>query len=61
MLEMIRERRSAEKKEERFDLFSSLLDAAEGEYGDARLSDQELVGEIIISPPGTVSRGISWI
>ena len=45
MLEMIHERRTAEKREERFDLFSSLLDANEIETdGQAKLSDGELIG-----------------
>ncbi|KAF7790506.1 hypothetical protein EIP86_001461 [Pleurotus ostreatoroseus] len=45
MLEMIYERRSAEKKEERYDLFSSLLDANEQEPGEGelKLSDRELI------------------
>ena len=47
MLEMIHERRSAEKKEERYDLFSSLLDANEQEpgEGEVKLSDRELIGK----------------
>ncbi|KII87602.1 hypothetical protein PLICRDRAFT_54684 [Plicaturopsis crispa FD-325 SS-3] len=51
MLEMIYARRSAEKKEERYDLFSSLLDASEDEDlagGDAKLLNSELVGNIFI-------------
>lgn len=45
MLEMIEARRSGEKKEERYDLFSSLLDASEvEEVGQTKLSDQELAG-----------------
>lgn len=45
MLEMIRERRGSEKKEERFDLFSSLLDAsADGDGDEANLSASELIG-----------------
>ncbi|KAI0321529.1 cytochrome P450 [Amylostereum chailletii] len=47
MMEMIQGRRSAEKKEERYDLFSSLLDAADGEE-ESKLSDRELVGNIFI-------------
>ena len=48
MLEMIYERRSAEKKEERYDLFSSLLDANEQEpgEGEVKLSDRELIGKV---------------
>lgn len=45
MLEMIEARRFGEKKEERYDLFSSLLDASEiEEVGQTKLSDQELAG-----------------
>ncbi|KAJ3552189.1 hypothetical protein NM688_g4282 [Phlebia brevispora] len=48
MLEMIRARKTAEKKEERYDLFSSLLDASEEEEGSAKLTDRELLGNIFI-------------
>ena len=45
MLEMIRERRTSGKVEERYDLFSSLLDAnEEEEVGKRKLSDHELIG-----------------
>ena len=45
MLEMVEARRNAEKVEERHDLFSGLLDAAQGELNsEATLSDEELVG-----------------
>ena len=45
MLEMIRTRRESEKKEERYDLFSSLLDANEDEEDSAaKLSDDALLG-----------------
>ncbi|KAI0676506.1 cytochrome P450 [Trametes maxima] len=49
MHEMIHARRSAEFKEERYDLFSSLLDANEGlsEEGE-KLSDAALLGNIFI-------------
>lgn len=48
MREMIQGRRSAEKREERHDLFSSLLDASEDETdGQAKLTDQELLGKSI--------------
>ena len=42
---MIRERRESDKAEERYDLFSSLLDASEAE-ADAtlKLTDTELMG-----------------
>ena len=45
MLEMIHTRKTAsnEKKEGRYDLFSSLLDARDEEDG-AKLTDQELLG-----------------
>lgn len=46
MLEMIHKRKNAEKKEERYDLFSSLLDASEEEAdGQAKLTDRELLGQ----------------
>ncbi|TDL22861.1 cytochrome P450 [Rickenella mellea] len=49
MQEMIDERRNAVKKVERFDLFTSLLDASEGEDdGGTKLSDSELRGNIFI-------------
>jgi hypothetical protein len=46
MFDMIKARRESEKKEERYDLFSQLLDASqEGtEDGAAQMSDRELVG-----------------
>ncbi|KIP01299.1 hypothetical protein PHLGIDRAFT_507626 [Phlebiopsis gigantea 11061_1 CR5-6] len=47
MMEMIRARRQAEKKEERYDLFSSLLDANAGE-GEPSLADSELIGNLFI-------------
>ncbi|KAI0064392.1 cytochrome P450 [Artomyces pyxidatus] len=46
MNEMVHARRIAEKKEERYDLFSSLIDATE--EGEAKLSDRELNGNIFI-------------
>ncbi|KAI0960322.1 hypothetical protein AcW1_004865 [Taiwanofungus camphoratus] len=49
MEEMIQARKGAEKKEERYDLFSSLLDANEDELdGKTKLSDSELMGNIFI-------------
>ncbi|PSR70454.1 hypothetical protein PHLCEN_2v13705, partial [Hermanssonia centrifuga] len=47
MMEMIRARQTAEKKEERYDLFSSLLDANEEDEvdGQAKLTNQELLGK----------------
>ncbi|KAI8969412.1 cytochrome P450 [Trametes punicea] len=47
--EMVQDRRSAKVKEERHDLFSSLLDANEGELDtDAKLTDDELLGNMFI-------------
>ena len=40
MLEMVAARRDGDKAEERYDLFSGLLDAAQ----DEALSDDELIG-----------------
>jgi len=49
ILEMINSRKTAEKKEEKYDLLSSLLDANEEESdGTSKLSDSELVGNIFI-------------
>ncbi|THH17554.1 hypothetical protein EW146_g3278 [Bondarzewia mesenterica] len=49
VVEMIRERRTSEKKEERYDLFSSLLDASEDvSDGETKLADSELIGNIFI-------------
>ncbi|KAN0113944.1 Cytochrome P450 [Russula decolorans] len=49
MLEMVEARRDADKLEERYDLFSGLLDAAQDEPGnDAALSDDELIGNMFI-------------
>ena len=47
MKEMIQARKGKKKKDERYDLFSSLLDANEDEQDDAasKLSDSELMGE----------------
>ena len=45
MVEMIDARRNAETKEERYDLFSGLLDAAEGDLGGGpAITEQELTG-----------------
>ena len=45
MSDMIKERREAEKKEEKADLFSNLLDASEAEGDDElKLTDSELIG-----------------
>ncbi|PSR70451.1 hypothetical protein PHLCEN_2v13702 [Hermanssonia centrifuga] len=45
MLEMIASRRTEEKKEERYDLFSSMLDASADDLdGGAKMTDGELLG-----------------
>ena len=45
MAEMVETRRNGEKAEQRHDLFSGLLDAAQDEPGgDAAISDEELIG-----------------
>jgi hypothetical protein len=45
MLEMVEARRNGDKVEERYDLFSGLLDAARDELDNgAGLSDEELIG-----------------
>lgn len=45
MLEMVEARRNGDKVEERYDLFSGLLDAAQNEpETEAMLSDEELIG-----------------
>ena len=46
MIEMVNARRNAETKEERYDLFSGLLDAADGDLsGAAAITEEELIGE----------------
>jgi hypothetical protein len=43
---MVEARRYKDKVEERYDLFSSLLDATQDELGsEAALDDEELIGE----------------
>jgi hypothetical protein len=50
MLEMVEARKDANKVEERYDLFSGLLDAAQDELGSkAVLSDDELIGLYLLS------------
>ena len=46
MTVMIQQRKNAEKKQERYDLFSSLLDA--NDDLDEKLSDDNLFGNIFI-------------
>ncbi|CCL98273.1 uncharacterized protein FIBRA_00267 [Fibroporia radiculosa] len=49
MIQMVQERKIAEKKEERYDLFSSLLDANDVESdGTAKLSNSEVIGNIFV-------------
>ncbi|KAF9803586.1 hypothetical protein IEO21_09638 [Rhodonia placenta] len=51
MIEMIEERRSSEKKEQRYDLFTSLLVASEEESdGITKLSDSEVMGSFACFP-----------
>ena len=42
---MVHSRTGSEKKEERYDLFSSLLDNTGDEDGTAKLTEDELMGE----------------
>ena len=45
MTEMVAARRNGEAKEERYDLFSGLLDAAEADLdGATAITEQELIG-----------------
>lgn len=49
-MEMVDARRNAETKEEHFDLFSGLLDAARGDLDDtAAITEQELIGKMVIT------------
>ena len=49
MQEMVEARRTADKAEERHDLFSSFLDAAQDETGsEAALSDDEVFGKYLL-------------
>lgn len=55
MEDMIREGQKSEQKSDRFDLFSSLLDANLGEMdGSSRLSDSELIGMLKIEVCGSL-------
>ena len=48
MLELIHERKYSEMKEDRHDLFSSLISANEGEgEGESKLTDADLLGSSI--------------
>jgi hypothetical protein len=50
MLEMVEARRNADEGEQRYDLFSGLLDAAQNDMdSEATLSDEELIGGHSIS------------
>lgn len=52
MLEMVNDRRNGDMKEERYDLFSGLLDAAQEEpESGGVINDQELMGESLIVAP----------
>jgi hypothetical protein len=45
MVEMVDDRRSAETKQERYDMFSNLLDAAhDNPDGSVAITEQELIG-----------------
>ena len=45
MMEMVKARRGGDKVEQRYDLFSGLLDAAQGEHNsEVALNDEELMG-----------------
>ena len=49
MVEMIDARRDADVKEERYDLFSGLLDAAQGDLdGGQAITEKELIGKVTI-------------
>ncbi|KAH9003517.1 cytochrome P450 [Lactarius hatsudake] len=49
MIEMVDDRRSAETKEERYDLFSGLLDAAHDDPdGGVAITEQELIGNMFV-------------
>ena len=49
MLEMIEQRRRSPEKVERYDLFSSLLDANEEDFdGEPKLTDRDLLGKLTI-------------
>ena len=46
MLEMVEARRNSSEAEQRYDLFSGLLDASQEELGDGgMLNDEELIGK----------------
>ncbi|KAH9947226.1 cytochrome P450 [Amylocystis lapponica] len=57
MIEMIQARKKSEKKEERYDLFSSLLDANEDELDGqgSKLSDSELIGTFCATTAHTLA------
>ncbi|KAH9998676.1 cytochrome P450 [Russula vinacea] len=48
MAEMVEARKTSDKVEQRYDLFSGLLDAAQDEQGSAALGDDELIGNMFI-------------
>ena len=48
MVEMVEARKNGDKVDQRYDLFSGLLDATQDESGsEAALDDDELIGEYI--------------
>ena len=60
MHEMIRERRGSEKRDERYDLFSSLLDANEMEEpGSEKLLDSELIGEFRLASATRIGKKLT--
>ena len=59
MAEMVEARRNGEKAEERHDLFSGLLDAAQDEPGsEAALRDKELFGGYSTSGSFGILKGV---
>ena len=57
---MVEARKNANEGEQRYDLFSGLLDAAQNELdSEATLSDEELIGEHSISRSFCISR--KWL
>ncbi len=59
MVEMVHARKSAETKEERYDLFSGLLDAAQDDPdGSVAITEKELIGQSQLS---CVSREFSLV
>lgn len=67
MIEMIEQRKASHKREERYDLFSSLLDASddgEGLSRESMLTDSELMGECAVTAfhaPSDIRQGNIFI